>query len=145
MPSVSKHFDAPPERTWEALSEPRAYGFWVTGAHGVHESDSNWPDQGATFQHTQGVPPLVISDTTSVLRSEPPRYLELEARVRPLLIARVTVTIEPEAGGCQVTMEEQATGGLLAPLMRLPGAGTLIRARNTESLRRLRKMAQARR
>jgi uncharacterized protein YndB with AHSA1/START domain len=137
------HFDDPPERTWEVLSEPRAYGFWVTGAHGVHEADPDWPAVGATFRHTQGIPPLVISDTTSVLRSDPPRRIELEARVRPLLIARVTVAIEPEGDGSRVVMEEQATGGLLAPLMRLPGAGALIRARNTESLRRLRKMAKA--
>ncbi len=143
MPSVSMHFDHPPERTWEVLSEPRAYGFWVTGAHGVHESDPSWPAAGATFRHTQGIRPLLISDTTTVLRSDPPRRIELEARVRPLLIARVIVTIEPEGDGSRVVMEEQATGGLLAPLMRLPGAGAIIRARNTESLRRLRKLADA--
>lgn len=143
MPSVSMHFDAPPERVWEALSEPRAYGFWVTGAHGVHDAESNWPDRGATFRHTQGVPPLVISDTTTVMRSEPPRRLELEARVRPLLVARVEVTIEPEGEGSRVTMDEEATGGVLAPLMRLPGAGALIQLRNKESLRRLRQIAES--
>ena len=110
MPSVSMHFDHPPERTWEVLSEPRAYGFWVTGAHGVHESDPSWPAAGATFRHTQGVRPLLISDTTTVLRSEPPRRIELEARVRPLLVARVIVTIEPEGDGSRVVMEEHATG-----------------------------------
>jgi hypothetical protein len=143
MPAVSMHFDAPPERAWEVLSEPREYGFWVTGARGVHEADPNWPAPGATFRHSQGVAPLVITDTTSVLRSDPPRRLELEARVRPLLIARVIVAIEPEGDGSRVTMEELATGGLLAPLMRLPGAGALIRARNKESLRRMRKVAES--
>ena len=70
------HFDHPPERTWEVLSEPRAYGFWVTGAHGVHASDPpSWPAAaaGATFRHTQigrSAPPPPISDTTTVLRSE---------------------------------------------------------------------------
>jgi uncharacterized protein YndB with AHSA1/START domain len=143
MPPVSMHFDAPPERTWEVLSEPREYGFWVTGARGVHEADPNWPEPGATFRHTQGIAPLVITDTTSVLASDPPRRIELEARVRPLLIARVVVAVEPEGDGSLVTMEELATGGLLAPLMRLPGAGTLIRARNKESLRRMRKVAES--
>jgi hypothetical protein len=142
MPPVSTHFDAPPERTWEVLSEPREYGFWVTGARGVHEADSNWPASGASFRHTQGISPLVITDTTSVLRSEPPRLLELEARVRPLLVARVLLTIEPDGDGSRVTMDERSTGGLLAPLMRLPGAGALIRARNKESLRRLRRSAE---
>ena len=137
------HFDVPPERAWEVLSEPREYGFWVTGARGVHDADPDWPATGATFHHSQGVKPLVIHDTTSVVRSEPPRLLELEARVRPLLIAHVLLTIEPDGDGSRVTMEEWSTGGLLAPLMRLPGAGTLIRARNVESLRRLRKTAES--
>jgi uncharacterized protein YndB with AHSA1/START domain len=137
------HFDASPERTWEALSEPHSYGFWVTGAHGVHASEGDWPATGATFRHSQGVPPLVISDTTTVLHSEPPRRLELEARVRPLVVALVMLTIQREDNGCCVTMEERPTGGLLAPFMRLPGAGTLIRIRNLESLRRLRAIAES--
>jgi uncharacterized protein YndB with AHSA1/START domain len=141
MPSVTMHFDASPERIWEALSEPRAYGFWVTGARGVHESDGEWPATGATFRHSQGVAPLVISDTTTVLAADPPRVLALEARVRPFLVARVDLTIEPETGGCRVTMDEWPSGGALAPLMRLPPAGALIRARNLESLRRLRSLA----
>jgi hypothetical protein len=143
MPTVSMHFDATPDRAWQALSEPRAYGFWVTGAHGVHESDGSWPDAGASFRHTQGIPPLIISDTTSVQASEPPRRLELEARVRPFLIARIALDIVPESGGCRVTMEETAAGGVLAPLLRLPPGGALIRARNAESLRRLRSLAES--
>jgi uncharacterized protein YndB with AHSA1/START domain len=143
MTTVSMHFDAPPERVWQALSEPRAYGFWVTGAHTVHESDGSWPQTGATFGHRQGVPPLTISDTTTVRASDPPRHLELEARVRPLLIARVVVDIAPEAGGSRVTMQEEAVGGLVAPLVRLPPGRALIRARNLESLRRLRQLAQS--
>ena len=143
MPPVSTHFDAPPAQAWEVLSEPREYGFWVTGARGVHEADANWPAPGATFSHTQGVAPLVITDTTSVVRSDPPRLLELEARVRPLLVAHVLLTIEPEGDGSRVTLDEWSTGGLFAPLMRLPGAGTLIRARNKESLRRLRERAES--
>ena len=53
------------------------------------------------------------------------------------------LTIEPEGDGSRVTLDEWSTGGLLAPLMRLPGAGTLIRARNKESLRRLRERAES--
>jgi uncharacterized protein YndB with AHSA1/START domain len=143
MPTVTMHFDASPERIWEALSEPRAYGFWVTGAHGVHESTGDWPGAGATFRHSQGVPPLVISDTTTVCDAQPPRHLDLEARVRPFLVARVVLDIVPEPDGCRVTMHERASGGLLAPLMRTPPAMALIRARNVESLRRLRTLAES--
>jgi hypothetical protein len=53
------------------------------------------------------------------------------------------LTIAPEPGGCLVTMEETAVGGLLAPLLRLPPTGALVRARNVESLRRLRSLAES--
>jgi hypothetical protein len=40
-------------------------------------------------------------------------------------------------------MQETASGGLLAPLMRTPPAAAMIRARNVESLRRLRTLAES--
>src|ERR1700709_1100039 len=144
MATVSMHFDASPDRTWQALSQPRAYGFWVTGAHAIHETEGEWPQTGATFSHSQGIPPLTISDTTSVQVSDPPRRLQLEARVRPLLVARIVLVIEPEPAGGRVAMEETAIDGLVAPLLRLPPGEALIRARNVESLRRLRQVARAR-
>lgn len=136
-------FGVPCERTWDVLSEPREYGFWVTGAHGVHDAEGDWPQEGATFSHTQGFPPLTISDTTSVVRMERGRLLELEARVRPFLVAHIVLVVEPDGDGCRVRMDEWVTGGLLAPLAKLPGAGTLIRARSAESLRRLRRSAES--
>jgi uncharacterized protein YndB with AHSA1/START domain len=143
MPKASMHFDVPPERAWEVLSEPRRYGAWVAGARAVHDADPRWPERGAVFRHSQGVPPLVISDTTTVVAAEAPRRLELEARVRPLLVARIVITIEPEPGGCEVTLDEQPVGGLLELPLKLPAAHVLALLRNHESLRRLRADAES--
>jgi uncharacterized protein YndB with AHSA1/START domain len=142
MPHAELHLDVPPEYAFAVLSQPRHYGFWVTGARAVHEYDPDWPAVGATFRHSQGRWPLVISDTTTVLASEPPGRLELEARVRPLLVAHVTLTIAPEPGGCRVRMEEAHTGGVLAPVLALPPWPALLARRNLESLRRLRWLAE---
>jgi len=141
MPSVEVHFPTTPERTFAVLSEPRRYGSWVVGAHEVQASDPHWPAPGSTFRHEQGLPVLNIEDTTTVLESTPPTHLKLEARVRPLLVAHVDLRLVPADGGTRVRMEEVPVGGLLAPILRLPPLRMLTRARNLESLRRLRKMA----
>jgi uncharacterized protein YndB with AHSA1/START domain len=144
MTIVELHFDVAPEDAFAVLAEPRAYGFWVVGARGVHEADPRWPAPGATFRHSQGRWPLVLSDTSSVIAADPPRRLELEARVRPLLVSRVVFTLEPEDGRTFVRMQEEATGGLLEPATRVPPAPQLLEARNLEALRRLRWIAEAR-
>ncbi len=136
------HFDVPPERAFEVLSQPRRYAFWVTGAREVNEADPEWPAPGSSFRHTQGIKPLLISDTTTVLAADPPHLLELEARVRPLLVARILLRLEDEDGGTRVTMDEQPTGGLLRLPLRVPPSPQIVRARNLEALRRLRLLAE---
>jgi uncharacterized protein YndB with AHSA1/START domain len=142
--SVDARFDVPPERAYEVLSEPRRYASWVTGARAVEDADGDWPAVGAEFRHRQGIWPLHVRDTTQVIRSDPPRRLELEARVRPLLVARVVLTLHPDGAGTRVEMEEVPTGGLLAPVLRRPPFPQVIRARNAESLRRLQAIAERR-
>jgi len=141
VPSAELDFPTSPERTFAVLSEPQRYGSWVVGAYQVEGADPEWPAPGSTFRHEQGLPLLNIEDTTTVLECEPPTRLRLEARVRPLLVAHVNLTLTPADGGTHVRMEEEPVGGLLAPLLRLPPARALTRLRNLESLRRLRRAA----
>jgi uncharacterized protein YndB with AHSA1/START domain len=143
MTTVALHFDVPPERAFAVLAEPRTYGFWVVGAREIHEADSRWPAPGTAFRHSQGRWPLTLSDTTRVIASDPPRRLELEARVRPLLVSRVVLTLEPEDAGTLVRMDEEPTGGLLELALRLPPGPQLLQARNLEALRRLRWIAES--
>jgi uncharacterized protein YndB with AHSA1/START domain len=143
VPPAELRFPTPPERTFEVLSEPRRYAYWVPGARHVESHDPEWPALGAQFRHQQGVGPLVVHDTTQVTLSEPPRRLQLEARVRPLLVADVELRLEPDGdGGTRVWMDERVTGGLLAPVLRLPVFAPLLRLRNREALRRLLRVAQ---
>jgi uncharacterized protein YndB with AHSA1/START domain len=143
MATVELPFDVPPERAFAVLSAPRTYGFWVVGSRAIHDADPRWPAPGATFHHSQGRWPFVIHDTTSVIACDPPRRLELEARVRPLLVSRVVFALEPDGAGTLVRMEEQPTGGLLELPTRLPPSPRLLEARNLETLRRLRWLAES--
>lgn len=144
MPAVEMHLDVPPAVAWEVLASPREYGYWVTGANEVEDADPHWPAQGAVFRHKQGLWPFHLRDTTEVLVCRPPHRLELEVRVRPLLVARVVLSLQPEAGGARVWMDEIPTGGALAMPLRVPPGPQAIRARNLESLRRLRRLADER-
>jgi uncharacterized protein YndB with AHSA1/START domain len=143
MAATSMRFDVPPERAFEVLSQPRSYAFWVTGARSVEDHDPNWPAPGSSFRHTQGVAPLVITDTTSVVSADPPRRLELEARVRPFLVVRIVLELEPNGAGTSVTIDEWPVGGLLELPLKIPPGPQLIQLRNKEALRRLRRLAES--
>jgi uncharacterized protein YndB with AHSA1/START domain len=117
------------------LADGDLYGRWVVGARRTVEADPRWPQPGSTLLHQQGVGPLRITDTTTVIRVEPPTSLELEARVRPLITARVVVSIAPVARGSLVQMEETVVGGALRPLSTVLDVG--LHRRNAHALRRL--------
>src|SRR4051812_19034662 len=68
---------APPERVFETLADGRSYGHWVVGSSEIESVDSNWPAVGSRFHHKVGWGPLKVADHTEVIRSEPPRMLEL--------------------------------------------------------------------
>src|SRR3954470_5956105 len=142
MASVELSFAAPPERVFEVLSDPASYSHWVVGSRSVEGSDGDWPAVGSAFDHTQGAWPLIVADETEVAVSEPPHRLELIAKVRPFLVARVMLELEPEAAGTRVRIDEKPIGGLMGPFLRLPPGPQLIQLRNVEGLRRLRKLAE---
>jgi uncharacterized protein YndB with AHSA1/START domain len=142
MPPVDMHFGVPPERVFEVLSDPATYADWVVGSRSVERWDPEWPKAGAKFAHTQGKWPVIINDETVVEASEPPHHLQLLAKARPMLVARVILDMQPEAGGTRVTMEERAVSGVAAAIMKIPPNNALTRLRNTESLRRLKRIAE---
>jgi uncharacterized protein YndB with AHSA1/START domain len=135
--------EAPPEAVYEVLGDGREYAAWVVGAHHSGPVDRRWPEPGSTLVHRSGVPPLTLQDTTSVVSADPPSRIRLEARVRPLLVATVDITVQPHADGSMVTMEERVVGGLA----RHVPAGlhhAVFRRRNTTSLARLRAIVLSR-
>jgi uncharacterized protein YndB with AHSA1/START domain len=138
-------FGASPETVWQVLADPQAYGHWVVGSSEIRGWDPAWPAVGTRFHHRVGVRPLTIADHTEVVEAEAPRLLVLRAKARPLGVARVEMRIEPHPAGSLVTMIEAPDvpfGGRL--LLMLPWMVVLLRLRNGESLRRLRKLAEER-
>lgn len=141
MSRNSIHIDATVEEVFDVLADPRTYAHWVTGTHRVRAADAEWPQPGATLEHQTGLPPLVISDTTTVVAASPPESLVLRARARPLPDAIVTLRLRPDDCGTRVTMIEDPAHPLLRVLTG-PLGHALLRVRNGESLRRLKALAE---
>ncbi len=132
---------APPERVFAVLSDAYAYGDWVVGSKHIRHTEGPWPAVGAKFHHRVGAGPLTVADHTKVLEMEPDRRIVLEARAQPFGRAHVIVELAPEGSGTRVTMIEDGADRK-ARLANQPLGQLLLRLRNTESLRRLRRLAE---
>ncbi len=131
-----------PERVFDVLSDPRSYGRWVVGSRAIHAADPAWPAPGSVFEHTQGFGPLpLLRDHTIVLASTRPAMLRLRVQARPLTVAHVTLRLAPHASGTRVVMEE-VPADLRSKITMNPLVDPLIRLRNAESLRRLKRLAE---
>ncbi|RZS91746.1 polyketide cyclase/dehydrase/lipid transport protein [Motilibacter rhizosphaerae] len=141
---VDRTIRATPAAVWAVLADGWAYANWVVGASAIRDVDATWPSPGSRIHHSVGSWPLLLSDTTSVKRSEPEALLELQARGWPLGEATVEVRLEPVPEGTRVTILEDVSEGpgrfLPAPLRTAS-----IVPRNRESLRRLALVAENRR
>lgn len=134
---------APPERVFEVLAEPDSYADWVVGSQSIRDADPSWPAIGARFYHRVGVGPLRVNDHTEVVAVDAPRRLVLRARARPLGTAMITLTAQTlSAGGTELIMEE-GPGDVFSRLLFNPFTDPLVALRNSESLRRLKRIAEA--
>jgi uncharacterized protein YndB with AHSA1/START domain len=141
MAKTQAWFSVAPERIFAVLSDPEAYADWVVGSHSIRDADPGWPAPGSRFYHRVGTGPLTLSDHTEVLEIQAPRRLVLRARARPLGTAIVRLELAPHDGGTSVTMTEVA-GDPLSRMALNPLTYPLVRRRNDESLRRLRRIAE---
>jgi uncharacterized protein YndB with AHSA1/START domain len=112
--------DAPPERVFAVLADPKTYADWVVGSDTIRDADPTWPAPGSRFYHRVGVGPIKVKDHTEVLEADRPRKLALHARARPLGTA----------------------GDTLSKLAINPLTDWLVHHRNVESLRRLKRIAE---
>ena len=136
MTTVERVMAAQPEQVWAVLSDGWLYPVWVVGATHMRDVDESFPATGAKLHHQVGAWPMMLSDSTEVLLSEPKRHLVLQGRAWPAGEARIELTIEPHAEGSLVRMAEVPTHGP-AHFLDNPLQRKLLAARNRETLGRL--------
>lgn len=132
----------PPETVWSVLEDPYAYPQWVVGTDRTLEADAAFPAAGSRFRvHIA----LGLEDHTVVREIDPQRHhIVLDAGATVLGPARVTIDLRPAGAGTEVILLEEPAGKVAA-LRHLPPIHWLIGLRNTEGLRRLRRLACRRR
>jgi uncharacterized protein YndB with AHSA1/START domain len=133
---------ASPDDVWEVLSDPQAYREWVLGAKEIRGASEGFPETGSELHHTVGAGPLTIKDSTTVVRSERPKVLQLHAKLGPLGSASVTLRLEGEDGRTRVVMHERGARGALQLFQ--PVNEALLRGRNLISLEKLRDAVERR-
>jgi uncharacterized protein YndB with AHSA1/START domain len=144
MARNQRYIDTPPEKVFDVLSDADSYADWVVGSKTIRGVDGPFPARGSRFHHKVGVGPLEVADHTSVLESERPNRLVLHAKARPLGTARVELTLEPVGKGTRVTMVEDGGDTVSKLIFANPLMQLLTRVRNTESLKRLKALAERR-
>jgi uncharacterized protein YndB with AHSA1/START domain len=138
MARITMDVDVSPAAVWAVLADPRLYGNWVLGASSTRAVEGPWPEPGAVLHHSQM---LVIRDTTTVLESVPDQRLLLEARARPLVVARVEILLVPDGDGTQVELHEEAIGWIGGLLPR-PLTEPALLLRNHVAAKRLKRLAE---
>lgn len=142
MAEVSEDVEAPIERVWAVLADGWSYAAWVVGASHIRAVDTGWPKPGTRIHHSIGPWPLVIQDTTEVVRCEERGLLELDARLWPAGAARITFTLRALSESVtELRMAEVVERG---PSAFLPvfAQDLLLTPRNRETLRRLSALAR---
>lgn len=142
MSSVTRMMNCSPRAVFDVLSDGWTYATWVVGAARIRYVDEGFPRSGAKVHHSVGLWPALISDHTEVEEVEEPRRLQLRVKAWPTGEGRVTITCEPRGNETLVTIEETAVSGP-ATLLPKPLEEALLRARNTETLKRLAYLAES--
>jgi uncharacterized protein YndB with AHSA1/START domain len=135
--------DASPETVFDVLANPSSYAYWVVGAKKIRGADEGFPKAGTRLHHTVGVGPLTLRDHTTVIEEQRPRRLVLEANLKSLGSALITLDLSPDGGGTRVVMTERPSRGLPARLGMRVG-NVVLRGRNFLSLERLKELAESR-
>jgi uncharacterized protein YndB with AHSA1/START domain len=128
----------PRDTVWDLLADAFAYPRWVVGCDRTLVADSDWPAHGTTFDVRLAVGVTYVTRCTEVVPGE---RIVLESS-GPLGAATVRIELADEGTGTRVRRTEDPAG-ITAPLRLLPPAHWAIRLRNHESLRRLRRLAEA--
>jgi uncharacterized protein YndB with AHSA1/START domain len=123
------------------LADARCFEQWLVGCKKIRAVAGDWPEPGSKFHHRIGVGPLEVEDHTVVLECSAPERLVLEARARPLGVARVVFELSEAAEGTSVTMHEKPVRGL-AKSIDNPVLDLTVSARNQKSLRNLKRLVE---
>ena len=134
--------DAPPPAVWDVLADPPSYEDWVVGNKEIRDYDRSWPAPGKEFHHRIGFGPFTVKDKSVSMEAVSPRRLVINVRALPVGHGVVAFELSESGSGTLLRMEERPAGGPAKLIW--PVIDPLIKLRNAETLRRLRRVAESR-
>jgi len=143
MITVVRRMDCAPAAVLDVLADGWSYAAWVVGTSRIRSVSPDWPAPGARIEHSVGLWPALLDDVTDVREWDPEHGIDLVARGWPAGEARVTIRVKPRTEGCLVRIDEDAVAGP-GTLVPRPLRAAVLKARNTETLRRLAYIAERR-
>ncbi|MFB7775309.1 SRPBCC family protein [Streptomyces bauhiniae] len=130
----------PPAAVWKVLEQPSCYADWVVGTHKTAPREGDWPELGSSLAFNLKIGPRRVDGYTVVRRYEPPRYLELEAKV-PIGSARIAIDVREWGGESLVIVDEHPLRGLSGKLHNVV-LDTVIQFRHRDMLSRLARLVE---
>lgn len=123
------------------LSDPGTYLKCIPESRQIRSADPDWPAEGSRFEHAVGYALLRIPGDTRVVRALEPVRLELRVTLLGIPAGRVVFDLQPEGEGTRVTLTEEPDSRVLTLLIG-PLGHAVIRLRNSETLSRLKELAE---
>ncbi|UJP41672.1 SRPBCC family protein [Cellulomonas palmilytica] len=143
MITVVRRMDCAPAAVLDVLADGWSYVAWVVGASRIRSVSPDWPAEGARIEHSVGLWPALLDDVTDVKAWDPENGIDLVARGWPAGEAAVSIRVKARPDGCVVRIDEDVVAGP-GTLVPRPLRAAVLRARNTETLRRLSYLAERR-
>lgn len=141
MATTYRTLKCSPEDVFRVLADGWLYPAWVVGASRIRDVDAAWPEPGSKIEHSVGVWPVLINDSTSILEWDAPRHVKMRARGWPIGEAFIVIDVKPRGDGCLVRIVEDAVEGA-GTLVPKPLRDIALHYRNTETLHRLAYLAE---
>ncbi len=143
MVTVVRRMSCAPAAVLDVLADGWSYAAWVVGTSRIRSVSPDWPVEGARIEHSVGLWPALLDDVTDVRTWDPEHGIDLVARGWPAGEAAISIRVKASGDGCLVRIDEDAVRGP-GTLVPRPLRAAVLRARNTESLRRLAYIAERR-
>lgn len=133
--------DTPSSAVFAVLADPRRYEQFVVGNSAIRSFDPHWPEEGSEFQHSLGVKPLVIQDSSTALATDRQTYLVMLTRMGFLGATITSFRLSSRPAGTEVEIREEPVWGMVV-WMWSKMVDQMLAWRNRRLLVRLRKLAE---
>jgi uncharacterized protein YndB with AHSA1/START domain len=144
--TVDITIDAPPEKVWEVVMDPKRFGDWVTIHRKVHKVDGGPPREGMQMQQTLCLRGANFKVNWELAECDGPRHATWEGRGPMHSHARTVYDLAPDGNGgtrFHYTNEFKAPGGPFGAAASRVLVGGLPEREAMKSLDQLKKLLES--